>query len=340
MKRCVQFLRIEMVTICAVVCLLTGCSSTDNSPTSSIGESLTGWTKSFKKPSEPEQALITSQQNGRRVSDVLTKQQKRENLQIALARSLEKQGRLPQAVQAYERAVEDGVRDITAMHRLAVLYDKASEFEKANQLYRQALAIQPNNPQLLSDQGYSFYLQARYSEAEEALRKALTLDRYSNRAHNNLAMTLARTQRYDEAFSEFKKAGCDITEAHVNLAYVMMWKGNLQSAAEEFEMALAIDASSQPARVGLERLHALAKQRGLEPPVGLDENVSETMVADNAPNTPSPSQVAGPISQQPSMAPLFDLPSLESSTNSGAAASSLSQPTAKMATFTSQWPRK
>ena len=127
-------------------------------------------------------------------------------------------------------------------------------------MYREAIALAPHDPEIIADQGYSFYLQNRYAEAEKSLKRALELNEDLPRARNNLAMVLARSEKLDDSFAEFRRAGSDITDAHVNLAYVMMWKGDLQGAQEEFEMALDIDDACVEAMQGLDRLKSLASR--------------------------------------------------------------------------------
>ena len=232
------FLAILLLAVC------TGCSSVDTAPSSMFAKgapprSKRSWTDTLKHPIESTisttAALNESLKNtaqsfmgdGKKrtiptakLARKSPKERKKQgqNLSIAVARTLEQQGNVPQATKAYQQAIDSGARDPVAYHRLAVLYDKAGKFKKANPMYRKAIALAPNDPEILADQGYSFYLQRRYAEAEEFLKRALELDEDLPRARNNLAMVLARREKFDDSFAAFRRAGSDITDAHVNSA--------------------------------------------------------------------------------------------------------------------------
>ncbi len=227
------------------------------SASSDLGKSLKSSAKNFVN--NGKQYGIPSSNMARR-----SPKQRREqgqSLSIAVARTFERQGKTDQAIKAYEQTIDGGLKDATAFHRLAVLYDKKGEYAKARKMYDEALVLAPHHPEILADLGYSFYLQRRYAEAEETLKAALEYDADLPRARNNLAMVLASSGHLDDSFAEFRRAGADITDAHVNLAYVRMWSGDLQSAQEEFEMALAIDGSCHGAREGLARLESMASRQ-------------------------------------------------------------------------------
>jgi Flp pilus assembly protein TadD len=277
----------RFIAAAVVTTFLVGCASTNNVPGPALPS--TGWTDSMMKSFKGQAAKTASAtanlgdslqksaknfvNNGKQYSIPSSSvarrspKQRREqgqNLSIAVARTLERQGKTDQAIKAYQQTIDSGLKDATAFHRLAVLYDKKGEYKKANKMYHEAIALAPHHPEILADLGYSFYLQRRYAEAEEALRSALEYDADLPRARNNLAMVLASSEHLDDSFAEFRRAGADITDAHVNLAYVRMWRGDLQSAQEEFEMALAIDGSCRPAREGLARLESMASRKTIE----------------------------------------------------------------------------
>src|SRR5207247_1685288 len=94
-----------------------------------------------------------------------------------------------------------------AFHRLAIVNDKRSEFGKAVAAYREAIALDPENANLYCDLGYSYFLQHRWADAESNLVRALELRQEFPRAHNNLAMVLARTGRPEQAHKAFVSAG-------------------------------------------------------------------------------------------------------------------------------------
>lgn len=185
--------------------------------------------------------------NDRQVADV----------QLSLARSLETRGEIEPALNAYRQAVEKDPRRATGYWRMAILQDRQGKVEESETLYQQALKLDPKNPDLLCDYGYSLYLKRRWAEAEERLRQAITLKAKHARAHNNLGLVLAQTERADDALAEFHKAGCDTAEAHNNLAFVMTLNHRWEEARQHYELALDANPNSKAAKAGLHDLESV-----------------------------------------------------------------------------------
>jgi Tfp pilus assembly protein PilF len=185
--------------------------------------------------------------NGRQVADV----------QLSLARSLERRGEIEPALNAYRQAVEKDPKRATGYWRMAVLHDRQGKVAESEALYRQALKLDAKNPDLLSDYGYSLYLQRRWVESEEKLRQAIAIKPRHPRAHNNLGLVLAQAERSTEALAEFGKAGCDAAQARSNLAFVMTLDHRWDEARENYELALDANPDSDTAKSGLASLEAL-----------------------------------------------------------------------------------
>jgi Flp pilus assembly protein TadD len=191
------------------------------------------------------------------------------DVQIAFGRSLEKRGDVERATAAYREAVKRDPHRADAYWRLAVLQDRQGKGEDTGELYRKALAGQPNNPDLYCDLGYSLYLRGQWAEAETNLRQALKLAADHRRAHNNLALLLAHASRGEEALAEFRKGGCSEAEAHNNLAFALTLERRWDEARDHYELALASTPSLEAARKGLGDLNRLtAKLAAHVPPAG------------------------------------------------------------------------
>jgi Tfp pilus assembly protein PilF len=173
--------------------------------------------------------------------------EQRADIQTSVALTLEKKGKTEEAIEAYSQIIE-AHDSAVALHRLAVLSDQKGEFERSIQYYERALALDPNNADILCDIGYSFYLQRRWAESEDMLRKAISLTPKLPRAHNNLGLLLARSGRNDEALHQFRTAGCTESESRVNLAFVLLTNEEIEEARKQVELALDVDDSSEPAR--------------------------------------------------------------------------------------------
>jgi Tfp pilus assembly protein PilF len=179
------------------------------------------------------------------------------DVNVALGRSLEKQGEIPAAVNAYLDAAKRDPQRADAYLRLAVLYDRQGRFKESTEWYRKALRASPGNADVYADMGYSLYLQSRFAEAEMNLRQAVALKPEQPRVHNNLGLVLARTDRPEEALAHFRKAGTE-SDAHVNLALAYALDQRWGEARREYEAALEANPASEAGRRGLQQMNALA----------------------------------------------------------------------------------
>ena len=179
-------------------------------------------------------------------------------IRLALAISAERQGRTEEAKSAYQEIIQVAPQQAEAHHRLAVLLSHQGECQAAEEYYRQAVQIQPTHARLHGDQGYNYYLQEKWGEAEASLRRAIELDSRLVHARNNLGMLLARTGRQQEAMHQFIKAGCDRAQARANLALAMALEGHIESAREEYQRALQHNPDLKGARDMLAHLESLS----------------------------------------------------------------------------------
>lgn len=179
------------------------------------------------------------------------------DVQIALGRSLEKRGDIAGAVETYQEALKRDPQRVDAYLRLAILHDQQGKFKESAGYYNEALKADAGSAEIYSNAGYSCYLQHRYEDAERFLRRALELKPDDPLAHNNLALVLARTERFDEAFAEFRKGGCDDSQAHSNLGFVLAMNQCWVEAKNQYARALAINPSMQAARHDLKAVNDL-----------------------------------------------------------------------------------
>lgn len=190
-------------------------------------------------------------ENGGRINDRQTA-----DVQVALGRTYEKRGQADQALAAYAEAVKHDPKRTDAYARLAILNDRQGKFKESAELYRKALQTSPGNPDIFCDMGYSMYLQRRWAEAEMNLQQALVLKPDHARAHNNLGLVLAQTDRPEDALSHFRKAGTE-AEAHLNLAFALTLDRHWEEARAQYELALSANPSLEQAKNGLRELDKL-----------------------------------------------------------------------------------
>jgi Tfp pilus assembly protein PilF len=174
---------------------------------------------------------------------------------LATAEELQKNGQTEQAIGLYEKArnYDPGLK--SASHHLAVLYDAQGDSTRSLIEYKKALQSEPKNPDLLSDMGYYYYERENFAEAERFLRAALAIDPSHQKAICNLAMVLARQERFEESFEAFCKV-IGPAAAHSNIGVLMAKQGRYDEAKQAFHRALAMDATLQQPKVFLAYLES------------------------------------------------------------------------------------
>lgn len=279
-----------------------------------LGGTVLGGCQSSGPSGWAELALVRPDHGGR-VSD-----RQAADVQVALGRTYEKHGRPDLAVAAYTDAVKRDPKRTDAYVRLAILNDREGKFKESAELYRKALQTSPGNADIFCDMGYSMYLQRRWAEAEMNLRQALALKPDHARAHNNLGLVLAHTDRAEEALAQFRKAGTE-AEAHLNLAFALTLDQHWDEARAQYELALAANPSLEQAKNGLRELDNLvAKTSRPKPPAVVAVQARDqceppaqiTQAAKIEPESPRPApQEAAGQAQPPALDFLPEMPAAE-----------------------------
>jgi Flp pilus assembly protein TadD len=214
------------------------------------------------------------------------------DVQVALGQTLEKAGDTEKAVAAYLQAEKSDSKRPDAYWRLAVLYDRQGKFAESARQYRRAFELGPPNAELYCDLGYSMYLQRCWAEAEGNLQQAISMNSDLARAHNNLALVLARTDRPDEALRQFALGGANPADAHVNLALTLALDGHFDEARQHYRQALAANPSSTGARDGLRQLDRLMAHKQTVAPTQLAAVSQDPVTLAAAPPSPGDSVLA------------------------------------------------
>ena len=133
------------------------------------------------------------------------------------ALTLAQQGRLDEAVAAFQRALQRQPDNFDAINNLGNIYVMQGKLDSAINCYRQALRLRPN---------------------------------YAG-AHYNLGLALQDLDRFDEAaacFQEAVRCGPDSADAYFNLASAQHSQGSLEEALANFDEALRLRPDFAEAR--------------------------------------------------------------------------------------------
>jgi Tfp pilus assembly protein PilF len=209
--------------------------------------SMTGCaSSSSSRPKEPSSTTLLESGPTPKVTS-----QQAADMQIEIGRSMEVDGKYEEARPAYIAALKKDPKRADAEVRLAILDDRKGDEGAADAHFERALKLEPKNPDLLCDRGYSFYRRRRWSDAEEKFKEALQIDPAHARSHANLGLVFGHQGDHDRALAEFAKAGCDPSDARANLALVYALEGHFDDAKREYAKALVAKPTSAAAKEGL-----------------------------------------------------------------------------------------
>ncbi len=226
------------------------------------------WVQSVKNP-EPAPTRVAAGPPAKAPDQELPGLQSAQ-LCLATAESMDRAGRIPEAIALYDKARHLDPNQKKICRRLAILLDRVGQFALANTEYQEAVRLFPGDASLYNDFGYSCYCQGKLPEAEQLLRKAIELDSTQDRAHVNLGLVLGMQGRYPDALESFRRALPE-AQARSNLAFIQTSQGKRQEAIASYRAALQQDATLSLARGALAKL-----EQAPADPVGLAQSRPET----------------------------------------------------------------
>lgn len=285
-----------------------------------------------RKPKEEVAATKTPEELKQQISEELAaSRDKPKKPSPAVAEMLkrgaasEESGDLEGARAAYLDVVALYPQHAEAHHRLGVIADMAQDPQTADEHYAQAYAVNPRDPDLLSDMGYSLYLRGRLNESETKLKDALRYDENHRSAANNLALVHAKQGNYDGTLAMLRLTG---TEAEAQQGIARLFPQGRPGAGPQYAMNSPAPRSS-PGNPGNA---APPFPPEMEPTVTMTSGVApwgppgQTAPQGSAPNFAPGQPPSGqpPMSPSPAMAanppmnanPWGASPSQNSSTNS------------------------
>ena len=136
------------------------------------------------------------------------------------------------------------VRDALALHQ-------AGRLSEAEQIYRQALLLDPTNADCLHLFGMAAFQSGRQAEAENLIRNAITIHPAAASYHSNLGNVLQSQAKLAEAEASYRRAlelRPEQAEVHLNLGHVLKAQGRVDSALASYRQSLAVNPQLAEAR--------------------------------------------------------------------------------------------
>lgn len=178
---------------------------------------------------------------------------------LNLGKSLEAQGRVGEAVRAYERALAISPRFVSAHANLVGAYGRMGDDAKAESHYNAALSIDPHIEELHNNWGVLQASRGSPEAAVAAFRKALAANPQSAKAHANLGVALTEMDRPDAAAQHFREAIASDPNnrpARVNLGTMALASNRASEAVVHLEAALAGEPDDSEAFIRYTLAHA------------------------------------------------------------------------------------
>lgn len=237
-------------------------------------------------------AVFTSGIGCATLTDSVSQLREPENIaeiEFNMARVQERSSDLPKAKELYLKMYGRHPNQAAVCHRLGVVHSRLGEFDAAMRYFEEARRLDANNGELLTDMGYALLLQNRPADAEAVLRQALAINPELNRAHTNLAVALGQQGRMDESFTQFRQVVPE-AEAHANVAFLHVQRGEGTQAIEHYSRALTLDPNLKPAMQALAQL-AEVRQRAADQPDDVQIAAPPSTPETVAKTTPAPAVI-------------------------------------------------
>ena len=158
-------------------------------------------------------------------------------------------GQIPQALGAYERALEEDPQHATAHASLFFTYLTLGDLEKAEQHYQEALKIDPRLHEIHHNLGILRKLQNRDQEAAKAFQRALELNPFRAESHYLLGTILAGEDQPGKAERRFRLAienQPEFRDAHFQLGLLLQKQGRDAEAIPHFLKTLRVEDERTP----------------------------------------------------------------------------------------------
>lgn len=165
---------------------------------------------------------------------------------VTEAQALFAQGKLTQAIQAYEQAIAIKPDDPANYVELARVQVYAGDYKGAEESAANALLLDPNSSMAHARRAWALDFQQDYLAAENSIQEALKIDPNNAMAHAYYAEILvdegpANIQKAIDESRTAQDLAPDTLESHRARGYVLEATANYEDAIREYQAAIAIN---------------------------------------------------------------------------------------------------
>lgn len=178
-----------------------------------------------------------------------------------LKKGLKKLGKGASGVLQTEGPVQEG------LDRAQEMID-AGDLKAAEDLLIEMVEKDPKNPHLYNKLGFIYMKQENYTDAKEAFKASLKLDRHNDLIHNNLGLALFNQGRYIEAIEAYLKSiqlNGLVAHRYINLGLAYGALRQYEKALDAYKKALVLDKDNESyQQLVREVSDKIAELRGVE----------------------------------------------------------------------------
>jgi len=162
----------------------------------------------------------------------------------------EEAGRIEDAIEEHEKALELAPDMVLAHANLIILYGKTKQPQKAEEHFRAAVRLNPDHADSYYNYGVLLFNQRKYLESEEMFRRAVEANPFHSQAFDNLGVLREQQGRLDEALQFYLKAverQPNYPLAHFHIGRILANQKKYDEAIGHFQMTLSPEDDSTPA---------------------------------------------------------------------------------------------
>jgi Flp pilus assembly protein TadD len=165
-----------------------------------------------------------------------------------------RQGRMAKAEELYRQILAGDPNHVDSLHMLGVLALQAARADAAVDLIGRAIALRGDNASSHNNIGEAYRHLGRFDEAIAHFTKAIELDPGAPEGPMSLGNILRQQGRLDEAIDLYRHAlelRPGYAEAHLNLGVALMEQGNSEDAVGQLRQALSLNPNFPEALMNL-----------------------------------------------------------------------------------------
>ena len=167
-------------------------------------------------------ALRAAGQSGQSVAvlqQALSSYPKDMDIKVSYAKALSADGKFTQALTIINQTIMPDRPDWNALLVKGAILDQMGQNQAARQLYRQALAVSPNQASLEANLGLSYAMTNELAQAEQHLLRAVSMPRASSQIKQNLALIYGLQGKFDKARAIYSQL-LPPEQVKSNMAYI------------------------------------------------------------------------------------------------------------------------